>query len=194
VQSINASGHKYGLVYPGVGWVVWRDESALPGDLVFRVDYLGGDMATFALNFSRPAAQVVAQYYTFVRLGFQGYRKVLQECRETAVWLAGRIGQMGPFELVSAGTGVPAFAFGLRAEAPYSVFDVSEFLRGRGWIVPAYAMPPALDGTKVLRVVVRNGFSRDLATLFVADLGHVVDRLAGGRGSANDESRTGFHH
>jgi glutamate decarboxylase len=194
VQSINASGHKYGLVYPGIGWVVWRDEGALPEDLIFRVDYLGGHMPTFALNFSRPASQVAAQYYNFVRLGFDGYRLVQQECRETAQWLAERIRAMGPFELVSAGDGIPAFAFRLGVGATYSVFDVSESLRGRGWIVPAYTMPPALHETEVLRVVVRNGFSRDLAALLLANMGQVVDRLEGGRPAVRDELRKGFHH
>ncbi len=194
VQSINTSGHKYGLVYPGVGWVVWRDEGGLPEDLVFHVDYLGGDMATFALNFSRPAAQVAAQYYNVVRLGFEGYRQVQQDCRDTAGWLAERIGEMAPFELVSAGDGIPTFAFRIGTEVPYRVYDVSEFLRGRGWIVPAYAMPPGLQDMQVLRVVVRNGFSRDLAALFLADLSHVVDRIDRGHPGGNDEARTGFHH
>jgi glutamate decarboxylase len=193
VRSINASGHKYGLVYPGVGWVVWRDEAALSEDLIFRVDYLGGQMPTFALNFSRPAAQVAAQYYNFVRLGFDGYRLVQQQCRETAQWLAERIGAMRPFELISAAEGIPAFAFRVGRQAAYSVYDVSELLRGRGWIVPAYTMPPALEQIEVLRVVVRNGFSRDLAALFLADLGHVVDRLEDGRQAAS-KGRTTFHH
>ena len=111
VQSINASGHKYGLVYPGVGWAVWRDKDALPSDLVFHVDYLGGDMPTFALNFSRPGAQVAAQYYNFLRLGFDGYRGVQQACRDTAKWLAEKVDGMGAFELVSDASALPVFAF-----------------------------------------------------------------------------------
>src|SRR4051795_3956381 len=95
VQSINASGHKFGLVFPGVGWAVWRDAAALPEELVFHVNYLGGDMPTFALNFSRPGAQVVAQYYTFLRLGFDGFRRVQQSCRDTALWLSSHIAQLG---------------------------------------------------------------------------------------------------
>ncbi|MEN3313823.1 MAG: glutamate decarboxylase [Acidimicrobiaceae bacterium] len=194
VQSINVSGHKYGLVYPGVGWVVWRDAAALPEDLVFRVDYLGGEMPTFALNFSRPGAQVAAQYYCFVRLGFEGYRLVHQQSRDTAKWLAVQIGAMTSFELVSAGDGIPAFAFRMNDAAPYSVYDVSEMLRGRGWIVPAYPMPAGLDDMHVLRIVVRDGFSRDLATMLLADLTHVVDRL-GRRTSTDDPGvRSGFHH
>jgi glutamate decarboxylase len=190
VHSINASGHKYGLVYPGVGWILWRDRSALPQELVFNVDYLGGQMPTFALNFSRPGAQIVAQYYNFLRLGREGYRQVQQACRDTAQWLAAEIGGLAPFELVSAGDGIPAFAFSVR-EAPYTVYDVSDALRANRWLVPAYTMPPALDDVAVLRVVVRNGFSRDLATLFVDDLKRVDDRLRTGHPG---RAKVGFHH
>jgi glutamate decarboxylase len=171
VASINASGHKYGLVYPGVGWVVWRDSAALPGDLVFRVNYLGGQMPTFALNFSRPGAHVAAQYYNFLRLGFEGYRRVQQACQDVAVHLSGAIARMGPFELLTDGTDLPVFAFTLRDPgAGFTVFDLSERLRERGWLVPAYTFPANLTGTAVLRIVVRNGFSRDLADVFLADL------------------------
>src|SRR3954467_5513735 len=111
VQSLNASAHKYGLVFPGVGWAVWRNAAALPEELVFHVNYLGGDMPTFALNFSRPGAQVVAQYYTLLRLGFEGYRRVQQACRDTALWLSSQIADLGPFELVSDGGELPVFAF-----------------------------------------------------------------------------------
>src|SRR5947208_12913536 len=131
VASINASGHKYGLVYPGVGWVVWRDSAALPQDLIFWVNYLGDEMATFALNFSRPGAQVVAQYYNFLRLGIDGYRQAQQACRNTARWLSDQIAAMGPFDLMAPGDGIPAFAFRLR-DAPYTVYDLSEVLRSRG--------------------------------------------------------------
>jgi glutamate decarboxylase len=193
VASINTSGHKYGLVYPGVGWCIWRDQSALPDELVFHVDYLGGDMPTFALNFSRPGAQVVAQYYNFLRLGFDGYRRVQQASRATAMWLADAVSGLGPFELVSRGEGIPAFAFRLRDDSRYSVFDVSEALRVRGWLVPAYRMPPALDQMAVLRIVVRNDFNRELAGLLVDDLRRVVDEVEG-RSVHSFQARTGFHH
>ncbi len=107
VASINTSGHKYGLVYPGVGWALWRDKEALPEELVFRVNYLGGDMPTFALNFSRPGAQVVAQYYTFLRLGRDGYRAVQQSTRDVARSLAGRIEELGDFRLLTRGDELP---------------------------------------------------------------------------------------
>jgi glutamate decarboxylase len=195
VQSINASGHKYGLVYPGLGWVLWRDPAALPEELVFHVDYLGGDMPTFSLNFSRPGAQVVAQYYNFLRLGRAGYRAVNQACRDTARWLAQRVGEIGPFELVSDGSQLPVVAFRLRDDLErYSVYDISEAVRTRGWIVPAYPMPPALEHVHVLRVVVRNGFGRDLAHSFADDLARVVARLEASGGRVAPGDRTGFHH
>src|ERR1700742_2119849 len=139
VQSINASGHKFGLVYPGVGWAVWRDKEALPEALVFHVTYLGGDMPTFALNFSRPGAQVAAQYYNFLRLGFEGYRRVQQGCRDVATRLAAEIAKLGPFRLRTDGGQLPVFAFTLNDDVTgYSVFDVSAGLRENGWLVPAY--------------------------------------------------------
>jgi glutamate decarboxylase len=171
VASINASGHKYGLVYPGVGWVMWRTPDALPDDLVFKVNYLGGEMPTFALNFSRPGAQVAAQYYNFIRLGRHGYRQVQQACRDVALHLSAGIAKMGPFELLTEGRDLPVFAFKLRDDITgYSVFDVSERLRLRGWQVPAYTFPADLTDTAVMRIVVRNGFSMDLANLLLADL------------------------
>jgi glutamate decarboxylase len=171
VASINASGHKYGLVYPGVGWVMWRTPDALPDDLVFRVNYLGGEMPTFALNFSRPGAQVAAQYYNFIRLGRQGYQRVQHACRDVALHLSAGIAKIGPFELLTEGRDLPVFAFKLRDDITgYSVFDVSERLRLRGWQVPAYTFPADLTDTAVMRIVVRNGFSMDLANLLLADL------------------------
>jgi glutamate decarboxylase len=172
VASINASGHKYGLVYPGVGWIVWRDAAALPDDLIFNVNYLGGEMPTFALNFSRPGSQVAAQYYNFLRLGFDGYRQIQLNCQQVAQYLAAQIAAMGPFELLSQGTDLPVLTFKLTDPdaSGYTVFDVSERLRLRGWLVPAYTFPENLQDTAVLRIVVRNGFSRDLADLLIADL------------------------
>jgi glutamate decarboxylase len=180
VASINTSGHKFGLVYPGVGWVVWRDAAALPDDLIFRVNYLGGEMPTFALNFSRPGAQVAAQYYNFLRLGFDGYREIQLTCQRVATYLAGRIAAMGPFELLSDGTDLPVLAFRLTdpRAAGYTVFDLSERLRLRGWLVPAYTFPENMQDTAVLRIVVRNGFSTDMADLLLDDLRTQVAALA----------------
>ncbi len=199
VASINASGHKYGLVYPGVGWVVWRDPSALPEDLIFNVNYLGGQMPTFALNFSRPGSNVVAQYYNFLRLGFKGYHDVQQACQEVAVYLAAEIAKIGPFELLSEGRELPVFAFKLRDSVTgYSVFDISERLRGRGWLVPAYTFPANLQKTAVLRIVVKNGFSMDLAGCLLADIREQVKALEAHPHPPipliSEESRESFHH
>jgi glutamate decarboxylase len=171
VASINSSGHKYGLVYPGVGWVLWRSPDALPKDLIFWVNYLGGQMPTFALNFSRPGAQVAAQYYNFIRLGFRGYRQVQQTCQDVALHLSAEIAKIGPFELLTEGRDLPVFTFKLRGDVTsYSVFDLSERLRQRGWQVPAYTFPADLTDTAVMRIVIRNGFSMDLANLLLDDM------------------------
>jgi glutamate decarboxylase len=177
VRSINVSGHKYGLVYPGLGFVVWRGAEDLPEDLVFHVNYLGGDMPTFTLNFSRPGNQVVGQYYNLIRLGHSGFRKVMGSLRDLAVHTAAGVAGLGPFELVSDGTAIPVFAFTLKEPGAYTVFDVSERLRTGGWQVPAYTMPEGASDVAVLRVVVREGFSYDLADALVDALRDAVDHL-----------------
>jgi glutamate decarboxylase len=178
VASINTSGHKYGLVYPGVGWIVWRDAEALPPDLIFWVNYLGDNMPTFALNFSRPGAQVVAQYYNFIRLGFNGYRRVQGYARDVATRMADQIGELGPFELLTRGDELPVFAFTVSDEVDnFTVFDVSNALRERGWQVPAYTFPENRTDLAALRVVVRRGFTHDMADMLVADLERQLPRL-----------------
>jgi len=194
VVSINASGHKYGLVYPGVGWALWRDREHLPEELVFHVNYLGGDMPTFTLNFSRAGNQVVGQYYNFLRLGRAGYTRIMEALRETATGLAQRIGELGPFELITDGSAIPVFAFRLRDASRYSVYDVSERLRVRGWQVPAYSMPPAAEDVRVMRVVVREGFSRDMADLLLEHLGSVVDELEASPPRRPRQPDGIFHH
>jgi glutamate decarboxylase len=182
-------------VYPGIGWVLWRDDDALPGELVFDVDYLGGDMPTFTLNFSRPGSQVAAQYYTLIRLGFEGFTAVQQTCRDVAMHVAEAIGKMDEFELLSDGSDLPAFAFRLSDSVEaYSPYDVSTHLRQYDWIVPAYKFPKDLDEMHVLRVVVRNGFSRDLADHFLRDLGTTVDWLGRQSAPIHGEEAVGFHH
>jgi len=177
VKSINVSGHKYGLVYPGVGWVIWRSHEELPEDLIFHVNYLGGDMPTFTLNFSRPGNQIIGQYYNFLRLGRDGYTRIMGSLRDTAMYISGQIEKMGPFELISRGDTIPVFAFALKNADHYSVFDLSDKLREHGWQVPAYTMPPKVEDLAVLRVVVREGFSRDLADMFLADLASSVEHF-----------------
>ncbi len=196
VTSINVSGHKYGLVYPGVGWVVWRDAAALPEDLIFWVNYLGDNMPTFALNFSRPGAQVVGQYYNFLRLGFEGYRQVQAYARDVATSLAAKIGGLGPFELVTKGDELPVFAFKLADGIDnYTVFDVSNALRERGWLLPAYTFPKNREDLAALRVVVKRGFSHDMADLLVGDLERQLTRLEKQPAPVHDRTTaTSFHH
>ena len=194
VVSINTSGHKYGLVYPGVGWVVWRDRAELPEQLVFHVNYLGGDMPTFTLNFSRPGNQIVGQYYNFLRLGRAGYRRVMESLRDTATFLSRRIAAMGPFELLSDGTDIPVFAFRTKPRTRFTVFEVSEKLRERGWQVPAYTMPADVEDVSVLRIVVREGFSRDMAAMLLDDLGRVVERLRKPASATAKRPKRAFRH
>ena len=196
VVSINASGHKYGLVYPGVGWIVWRDTCMLPKDLIFNVNYLGSSMPTFALNFSRSGSQVILQYYNFLRLGFEGYRKVHGYAREVATYLSGEIEKLGPFELITRGDELPVFAFRLSDDIKnFTVFDVSNRMRERGWLIPAYTFPANRTDLAVLRVVVRRGFSHDLADMLLADLKRQLPLLESQPVPIYDEkSGSGFHH
>jgi glutamate decarboxylase len=171
VQSINASGHKYGLVYPGVGWAIWRTKEALPKDLIFDVNYLGGHMPTFALNFSRPGSEVVAQYFMFVSLGHEGYRKVMQDAQDVARHISSEIAKIGPYRLITDGSDLPVFAFTLSPEVEnYTVFDVSDRLRQHGWLVPAYSFPENREDVSVLRIVIRAGMNLDMADLLLTHL------------------------
>jgi glutamate decarboxylase len=170
VASINASGHKYGLTYPGVGFVVWRSEEYLPEDLVFRVNYLGGDMPTLTLNFSRPGNQVIGQYYNFLRMGRQGYVEVMRTLSETARWLSGELVASGYFQMISDGSAIPVIACRLTGDRGYTEFDVSHELRSYGWQVPAYTMPENATDVTVLRIVVREGLSADLARALRDDI------------------------
>ena len=173
VKSINTSGHKFGLAPLGVGWVVFRDKEDLPDDLIFWVNYLGGNMPTFALNFSRPGGQIVAQYYNFLRLGKEGYRKVQQACYDTARYLADEIDKLGPFEIIYNGRGgIPAMSWSLKesVDPGFNLFDLSDRIRMRGWQIAAYSMPANRQDLVIMRILVRHGVSRDLADLLITDL------------------------
>jgi glutamate decarboxylase len=175
VKSINTSGHKYGLAPLGVGWILWREAHDLPEDLVFRVNYLGGDMPTFALNFSRPGGQIVCQYYLMLRLGKEGYRLIHHACYETARYLAREIATLGPFEIYFDGDsrhGIPAVSWTLRTDVQvgYSLFDFSDRLRARGWQVAAYTMVPNITDVVVMRILVRHGLSQNMAHLLMNDI------------------------
>jgi glutamate decarboxylase len=198
VQSINASGHKYGLVYPGVGWAIWREREALPRDLVFNVNYLGGQMPTFALNFSRPGSEVIAQYFMFVALGCEGYRRVMQNAQDIALKLSSEIAKLGPYRLISDGSDLPVFAFALAPEVRnFTVFDVSDRLRQHGWLVPAYTFPRNREDLSVLRIVVRAGMNHDMAGKLIEDLRSETEFLTSLEGpmpQQDPEKRTAFAH
>lgn len=199
VKSINGSGHKFGLAPLGVGWVLWRDAQELPEDLIFRVNYLGGNMPTFALNFSRPGGQVVAQYYNFLRLGREGYRKLYDGCYQTARYLSQKIDEMGPFKLIYDGeNGIPGLSWTLRpgAKPGFNLYDLSDRLRTRGWQVPAYAMPPHREDLVVMRILVRNGFSRDMAELLLQDFRRCVKYFEKNpvSNSLNENEAGGYRH
>lgn len=181
VKSINASGHKFGLSPLGVGWIIWRDKCDLPDDLIFWVNYLGGNMPTFALNFSRPGGQVVAQYYNFLRLGREGYRKIHAACYETAKYISDQIEKMGPFKIIYNGRGgIPALTWSLKEdqEHGFTLFDLSDKIRSRGWQIAAYSMPAHREDLVVMRILVRHGVSKDLGDLLVKDIQHCLDYFA----------------
>jgi glutamate decarboxylase len=200
VKSISASGHKYGLAPLGCGWIIWRDAASLPEDLVFKVDYLGGQIGTFAINFSRPAGQVIAQYYEFLRLGREGYAKVQMSAYRVAAYLANEIGKLGPFDFFSRGfpnEGIPAVSFTIKPDANpgYSLYDLSDRLRVGGWQVPAFALSGNAFDISVIRIMCRRGFSMDMASLFVRDFNAAIDFFASHPSMAIlDREGTGFHH
>jgi glutamate decarboxylase len=181
VKSINTSGHKFGLAPLGVGWVVWRDKDDLPEDLIFWVNYLGSNIPTFALNFSRPGGQIVAQYYNFLRLGREGYLKIQQSCYDTAIYLGQEIDKLGPFEVIYNGKGgIPALLWTIKegTDPGFSLYDFSDRLRSRGWQVPAYSMPAHREDLVVCRTLIRHGVSRDLVSLLLEDIKRCLDYFA----------------
>lgn len=177
VKSINVSGHKYGLVYAGIGWVIWKNKEDLPEELIFHINYLGADQPTFTLNFSKGSSQVIAQYYQLIRLGHEGYRNVMENCRENMLVLKEGLEKTGRFNVVSKDNGVPLVAFSLKDNSRHNEFEVSDLLRRFGWIVPAYTMPPDAQHVTVLRVVIREDFSRTLAERLVIDVQKVLHEL-----------------
>jgi glutamate decarboxylase len=177
VKSINVSGHKYGLVYAGIGWAVWRSKEDLPEELIFHINYLGADQPTFTLNFSKGSSQVIAQYYQLIRLGYEGYKNVMENCRDNMIVLKEGLEKMGRFNIVSKDNGVPLVAFTLKDHTNFDEFQISDLLRRFGWIVPAYSMPPDAQHITVLRVVIREDFSRTLAERLVADVEKVLHEL-----------------
>ena len=178
VLSISTSGHKYGLVYPGLGWVVWKDKKYLPGDMAFSVNYLGANVTQVGLNFSRPAAQIIAQYYNFIHLGYEGYKEIHSNAMAVAKYCHEEIGKMKCFRNYSEELENPLFIWSLDPEyeqtAKWTLFDLQDKLMQSGWMVPAYTMPKNIEDMVVMRVVVRQGMSRDMADMLIQDIKNAV--------------------
>jgi glutamate decarboxylase len=181
VLSISTSGHKYGLVYPGLGWVIWKDKSCLPKDMSFSVNYLGANITQVGLNFSRPAAQILAQYYNFIHLGFEGYKEVHSNSMKIARYCHDQIGQMSCFKNYSEYLENPLFIWSLDPEyekgAKWTLYDLQDKLMQHGWMVPAYSMPKDIEDMVVMRIVVRQGMSRDMADMLIGDIRNAVAEL-----------------
>lgn len=183
VASINVSGHKYGLVYPGLGWAIWRDEQHLPEDLVFYANYLGTVERSVTLNFSKSASTIVAQYYQFLRLGIGGYRKIMLNLRSITRRLEGALLKLGYFEILSKPQGVPLVAFrfkkvlgsdGKEHRRLYDEYNLADVLRRNGWVLPAYTMPPKAEHIKLVRVTIREDLSREMVDRLVDDIAAAV--------------------
>ena len=201
VWSISTSGHKYGLVYPGVGWIVWRSKAALPEDMIFRVSYLGGEEATMAVNFSRSASQIVGQYYMFMRNGFEGYKEIHQRTIDVARYMADEIEKMGYFEMLEEANEIPIVCWRLKKDADvrWTLYDLEDRLRMHGWMIPAYPMPENMQDIDVQRLVLRQDFSMPLALLCIKEMKKQVEILNDGeavlaKGKENSRPRSGFDH
>jgi glutamate decarboxylase len=179
VRSINVSGHKFGLVYPGIGWLIFREKTDLAEDLVFYENYLGKTDATFTLNFSTGASMVLAQYYNFVRYGRGGYAYIMKAMEQNAKALADKLDQCGHFELIGADQEqLPLVAFKLLPGKAYDEFDVSWQLSAeRGWMLPAYTMPPNAQKVKVLRALVKQTLSRAQIDRLATDIEAACETL-----------------
>ena len=178
VLSISTSGHKYGLVYPGLGWVIWRDKASLPEEMSFSVNYLGANITQVGLNFSRPAAQILGQYYNFIHLGEEGYRQIHSNSMAIAQYCHDAIGEMPCFKNYSKTLDNPLFIWRLDPEyekkAKWTLYDLQDKLMMSGWMVPAYSMPKNIEDMIVMRIVVRQGMSRDMADMLIEDIKNAV--------------------
>ena len=180
VKSINASGHKFGLAPLGVGWALWREKHDLPEELIFEVNYLGGNMPTFALNFSRPGGEIICQYYNFLRLGKEGYREIQTECAALGRYLAEAIGALGPFRIIYGGQGgIPGLCWELKdpVNTAFTLYDFADRLRERGWLVPAYSMPPHREDLVIQRILIRHGFTREMAHALLVEMKLALDHF-----------------
>lgn len=176
VRSINVSGHKYGLVYPGVGWVIFKDKTDIPEDLIFNINYLGGNMSNYSLNFSKASNTIIAQYYNLIRLGFNGYKDIVDNMMENTRYMAEKLEETGRFEIINQGLPFPLVTVKLK-DADFTVFQLSDTLREKGWIVPAYTLPKNAEDIAVLRMVIKENFGRDMVECFLDDLTEACNSL-----------------
>ena len=176
VRSINVSGHKYGLVYPGVGWLIFKDKTDIPEELVFNINYLGGSMPNYSLNFSKGSSTIIAQYYNFIRLGYNGYRDIMQNMSENAKYLAAKLKETGKFEIINKNTTFPLVAVTLK-NCNFTAYQLSDQMRQRGWIIPAYTLPPNAEDVTVMRMVIKETTSRDLINILYNDIMDACDKL-----------------
>ncbi len=179
VKSINVSGHKFGLVYPGLGWILFRDRKDLPEDLMFYVNYLGDEMPTYTLNFSRSSSNIAAQYYNILRMGKAGYKKIAENVMDNAKYLAEKLKNVKDIELVSAAEHIPVITFRKVSEDEYSLFDLSSEMKKFGWIIPAYSLPENASHMVLMRIVVREGLSMDMIDLLYDNILEGIKNLQG---------------
>ncbi|WP_088809201.1 MULTISPECIES: glutamate decarboxylase [Listeria] len=199
VVSINTSGHKYGLVYPGVGWIAWRSKEYLPKELVFEVSYLGGKMPTMAINFSRSASQIIGQYYNFLRFGFSGYREIHERTKKVALFLSKEISKTGLFEIYNDGENIPIVCYKLKddADVSWTLYDLADRLLMKGWQVPAYPLPSAMNDTVIQRYVCRADLGFNMAEELVVDFNDAIAELNEARilyHDKGDKKTYGFTH
>ena len=191
VKSINVSGHKYGLVYPGIGWLVFREAKDVPEDIVFKVNYLGGEMPTYTLNFSRGSSMILAQYYMFLRLGRAGYTRIMKNVVGNAQYLAERMIKTGYFDSLNKTQLLPVVAVKLKEKVDFTLYDLSDKLRERGWIIPAYSLPPNAQETVIMRVVVKENFSRDMIDILFDDIVEAYKKLEGKKEPVERKTKKG---
>ena len=179
VVSINTSGHKYGLVYPGIGWVLWKAKRFLPEELIFHVSYLGGTVPTMAINFSRSASQIIGQYYNFVRFGRTGYERIHRNTQNVAQFLAREVEKMSYFQLYHDASHLPLVCYGFRegVNVPWNLYDLSDHLLMRGWQVPTYPLPENLQEILIHRYVCRADLTLPLAEHLLDDLQSAIQEL-----------------
>ncbi|MCR1975919.1 glutamate decarboxylase [Clostridium sporogenes] len=195
VVSINASGHKYGLVYPGIGWILWKDQEYLPKDLIFEVSYLGGKMPTLAINFSRSGSQIIGQYYNFLRFGFEGYKKIHERTKEVAMYISKELEATGLFSIYNDGSNLPIVCYKLKEQSKvkWNLYDLSDRLAMKGWQIPAYPLPENLNHIIIQRIVCRSDLGYNLAELLIKDFKTAINDLNNAHILFHEEENQGIY-